>query len=290
MIKLRETIQAFEGTMSNNHILITPKDEDTWLTWKQVHDLTDMERTAFYYYVDKQNGVRSRKGKNKRDREYNSADTKRLEARRKNLTIVYSNEDSDADLKWLIPNDLPAILDLDKKVYDEYLVGNLNLYASWITKNPRIALCAFDKLDAKNCLAYISAIPLPEKLILRIMSGEMNELDIRDDQILTYDDPGEYTLLVNSVVSSEPKYLKRVLDGVFDFWSENAPERKIKRMYAQAATPGGRMLIQKFYFSALVTISDDTLMPLDGAYFLDMDQPSASREIRRFQEKVASKN
>jgi len=274
---------------SKGQILITGKDESTWLSLSQALDITSMKKAAFYYYRDKPDGVRTRNANNKKDKQYNAADTKRLKARKEDLEIVYGGE-FETELKWLVPADLPAILRLDYEVYSEYLVGEPNLYAAWITKNTHVALCAFDKLDPNKCLAYVSALPLPEKVILQVLKGEKCELDITADNILTYDEPGEYTLLVNSVVASEERYLNRVLHGVLDYWENNAPERKIKRLYAEATSDRGRSLLRRFYFSEVSTITNSgELEIVNDAYYLDLQRPAQSKIIREFQERVKAK-
>lgn len=289
MVKLEESLE--EVMPEQGQILVTSKDETTWLSLKDALNIVNMEKTAFYYYRDKPDGVRSRKARNNRDKQYNAADIKRLKARREELAVIYAAEEYETDLRWLVPGELPAILKLDFEVYAEYLVGDPNLYASWITKNTNVALCAFSKTDPGKCLAYISALPLPEQTILQILKGERCELDITADEILTYDQPGEYTLLVNSVVASEEKYLSKVLKGVLDFWIGNAPERKIKRLYAESTSERGRSLLRKFYFSELAVItSDNTLAPIEDAYYLDLQKPVQSKLIRHFQNEIKAKS
>ena len=288
LVKTAEELPAMSNK-AKEKILITGKDENTWLTLNEALNLTDMKKAAFYYYRDKPDGVRTRNAGNKKDKQYNAADTKRLKAKRDNLEIIYGGE-FETELKWLVPADLPAILKLDYEVYSEYLVGEPNLYASWITKNTHIALCAFDKFDPNRCLAYVSALPLPEKVILQVLKGEKCELDITADDILTYDEPGEYTLLVNSVVAIEERYLNRVLSGVLDYWIDNAPGRRIKRLYAEATSDRGRSLLRKFYFSELSTITDSNELEIvDDAYYLDLQRPAQSKIIRGFQEKIKAK-
>jgi hypothetical protein len=291
MINLVKTLEE-PATMSNQpkgQALITGKDERTWLSLNEALDILGMKKATFYYYRDKPDGVRTRNANNNKDKQYNAADVKRLKAKKNDLEIVYA-EESETELKWLVPADLPAILRLDFEVFSEYLVGELNLYSAWITKNKHVALCVFDKLDPNKCLAYISALPLPEQLILKVLKGEMCELDIKADDILTYDEPGEYTLLVNSVVASEEKYLNRALNGVLDYWESNAPERKIKRLYAEATSERGRSLLRRFYFSEVSTITDKgELEIIDDAYYLDLQRPAQSKIIRDFQQRIKAK-
>src|SRR6266567_6394349 len=101
---------------------------------------------------------------------------------------------------WQKISDLPAILKLDLKVYQENIVGDMGLYISWERKNPKITLLSFESENRENVLAYISLVPLPEQIILSILKGERPELSISADEVETYERKGGYTLLAESVV------------------------------------------------------------------------------------------
>src|SRR6266566_1620472 len=47
-------------------------------------------------------------------------------------------------IDWLSPNDIPAILRLDKIVYDEMFLAEMERYTQWSEKNGQLALAAFD--------------------------------------------------------------------------------------------------------------------------------------------------
>jgi hypothetical protein len=192
-------------------------------------------------------------------------------------------EEPETEMRWLAPSDLPALLQLDYDIYEKQLIGDDTLYTSWITKNTRTTLCIFDTY-AELCLAYISMLPLQEQTILHVLQGERDELDLRADDILTLEQAGWYTLLISSVAAREERYFNRVLNGIFGFWLSHAPERKIKRMYAQAASEEGRALLKGFYFSELaITKNDGTLEPVKNAYYLDLQYPAQSRFFKRYQ-------
>ena len=86
---------------------------------------------------------------------------------------------------WQKISDLPAILKLDLKVYQENIVGDIALYISWERKNPKITLLSFESENRENVLAYISLVPLPEQIILSILKGERPELSISADEVET---------------------------------------------------------------------------------------------------------
>lgn len=186
---------------------------------------------------------------------------------------------------WQQINDLPAILKLDLKVYKENIVGDIGLYVSWEKKNPHITLLSFESGNRENVFAYVSLVPLPEQVILSILKGEREELSIRPEEVETYERKGGYTLLAESAVvhPDYPEQLSNVLREVLHFWCEQYPDRYIEKIYAQAASEAGDILIRKLYFSPLYNLSDE-------AYVLDMRKPAISRLVQRFQECIEQKH
>ncbi len=180
---------------------------------------------------------------------------------------------------WQKISDLPAILKLDLEVYHETIVGDIGLYISWERKNPKITLISFESGNRENILAYLSLVPLPEQVIVSILSGEREELSISPDEIETYDRKGGYTLLAESAVTHphHPEQLTHVLREALRFWCDQYPDRYIEKIYAQAATQAGDILVRKLFFSPLYDLSDD-------AYVLDLRRPGIAQPIRVFQE------
>lgn len=185
---------------------------------------------------------------------------------------------------WQQISDLPAILKLDLKVYQENIVGDIGLYISWERKNPKITLVSFDSTNRENVLAYMSLVPLPEQIILSILKGERPELSISADEVETYERKGGYTLLAESVVVDPdyPEQLNHILREVLNYWCEQYPDRYIEKIYADAATEHGDMLARKLYFSPLYHVSDN-------AYVLDVRKPGISKVVRNFQECLKQK-
>ena len=66
------------------------------------------------------------------------------------------------------------------------------------------------------------------------------------------------------------------------FWISMYPERYITRVYAQAVSERGDMLIQHFFMSPRYDLSPN-------AYMLDLARPSASKMIRQFQAQLRQK-
>jgi hypothetical protein len=194
-------------------------------------------------------------------------------------------------LDWLQPTDIPAVLSLDQIVYHEMLLAEAEVYMAWRRKNLHISMAAFDAKDRRTCYAYIGLIPLPESIILDVLTGKKDEKEITPDEILTYDQPGEYTLLANSAVvhPDHPELINRVITAIANYWLEQYPERRIKRIYAQTVSEQGRIMAQKLYLGPLYMLQNQEMVRIEDAYVLDLDDVAASRIIREFQGKIATK-
>lgn len=194
-------------------------------------------------------------------------------------------------IDWLQPTDIPASLALDQIVYHEMFLAEAEVYMAWRRKNPHISMAAFDAADRRTCYAYIGLIPLPESVILDVLTRKKDEKEITPDEILTYDQPGEYTLLANSAVvhPDYPELISKVIAKITDYWVEQYPKRRIKRIYAQAVSEQGRTMAQKLYLGPLYLLRDQEMVRVEDAYVLDLNDTAASRIIRQFQEKLRAK-
>lgn len=197
----------------------------------------------------------------------------------------------DVILDWVRPEDVPSGLALDQIVYHEMFLANLEVYIAWHRKNPKISMGAFDKNDRRIRYAYIGFIPLPENIILDILTGKKDEKEITPDEILTYDEPGEYTLLANSAVvhPDYPELLNTIIHGIMQYWIDQYPEKRIKRIYAQAISDQGQKLVKKLYLAPLYIMENNELKRVDDAYVLDMKEKAVSKVIQQFQERLEAK-
>ncbi len=194
-------------------------------------------------------------------------------------------------MDWLQPTDIPASLALDQIVYHVMLLAEAEVYMAWRRKNPYISMAAFDAKDRRICYAYIGLIPLPESVILDILTGKKDEKEITPDEILSYDQPGEYTILANSAVvhPDYPELISKVITAIAEYWLQQYPERRIKRIYAQAISEDGRTMAQKLYLGPLYILRDQEIVRVEDAYVLDLKDIAASRIIRQFQERLRAK-
>lgn len=197
----------------------------------------------------------------------------------------------DVILDWVRPEDVPSGLALDQIVYNEMFLADAEVYMNWRRKNPKISMGAFDAHDRRTRYAYIGFIPLPENIILDILTGKKDEKEITPNEILTYDDPGEYTLLANSVVvhPNYPELINKLIHGVMQYWIDQYPVRRIKRIYAQAVSEQGQTLAKKLYLAPLYIMENGNLKRVEDAYVLDMQDKAVSKVIRQFQEQLKIK-
>ncbi len=86
-----------------------------------------------------------------------------------------------------------------------------------------------------------------------------------------------------------PELANRIIHAIADFWVEQYPEKRIKRIYAQAVSEQGRTLVKKLYLAPLYIIEGYGLKRVEDAYVLDMQEKAISKMIRQFQEKLEVK-
>jgi hypothetical protein len=145
-------------------------------------------------------------------------------------------------------------------------------------------LAVYDSPKRENILAYISLLPVAEDCILDVLSNKRHETTISTDEIEVYDRKGAYTLLAESVVC-HPEHTHKFIPLILrymDYWCDQYPDRYITKIYAQAASPNGDILIQKLYFAPMYHLARN-------AFMLDLERPAASKVIRHFQECLSEK-
>lgn len=259
---------------------------NTFVPWSEGAELLGLKRSSFFYLVES-GQIRAEAGRKPRDGRYSLADIEAIRSRRATgrHRKPYRKRPTPVLLDWLSPDDIPAILELDRQVYEEWRLAEAEDYIKWSQKNPQLAIAAFDaRSDRQVMLAYVAALPLDESVISQVLRGEREETDITADEIQTYDRPGGYTLLANSAVAltAHPYLLYRCLDRMADEWIARYPEKYVTRIYAQAESTRGDMLVQHFFMSPRYDLAKN-------AYMLDLARPGASRLIRRYQRLIAEK-
>jgi hypothetical protein len=260
-----------------------------YVTWNEGASILGVGRSSFFYLVDS-GKISVEPGRGPRDGRYSLEDIQKVAEqrtagqhrrpshRRVRPTPVFTD--------WLSPDDIPAILRLDKIVYDEMFLAEMERYKQWSEKNGQLAMAAFDaKSNRQTMLAYIACLPLDESVIIQIMRGEREEISITQDEMQSYDHPGPYILLANSaVVHPEHHYLlRRVLQDMVNAWVERFPEQYVSRVYAQSVSERGDLLISNFFMQPRYDLADN-------AYMIDLTRPARAKLIRWFQEALQAKD
>lgn len=256
-----------------------------FVPWAEGAKVLNIGRTAFFYLVES-GQVRKEPGRRSRDGRYSLEDILKVKERREQgkPRKPYKKRLAPVIIDWLQPSDIPAGLKLDYLLYHEDVnLAEAAVYQAWRRNNNFLTMGAFSK-DRSECLAYIQLVPLPEQVILDILSGKREETSIKPEEVLAYDRPGAYTLLGVSAACrrNRPDLLFRLLDRITDFWVEQYPERYITKVYVQAVSESGDILIQHLFMAPRPDLALN-------AYELNLARPGASRIIRRFQEKLRAK-
>lgn len=193
---------------------------------------------------------------------------------------------------WIKISDVIAGLKLDRIVYNEEFLADMDHYRERKTKNPYTSIGVFDVHDRDTMYAYLSLLPMEEETIMDILLGKRPETEITSKDIMTYDEPGEYNLLVSSVVHhpAHPTLIRRLLNAFINHWIEQYPERRIKRIYAETVSEDGKRMANELRMSTMYTVVDGHLERVENAFVLDMNEPAASKIIRNFQERIKEKD
>ena len=248
-----------------------------WINSGEGAKLLKMDRPRFFYYVEAR-AIRTKPGESKRKTLYNREDIIKV---REELGLGRS---PGTIVDWVNPSDITSTLALDYTVYQEAILGDINLYISWVKKNNKITIASFDENDRKNVLAYVCMLPLKEETILQILREDWEDERIDPQDIETYERKGPYTLLAESAVCHPdyPEKLGEVLKALLDYWCQQYPERYIDKIYTHTVSEAGDVLVQKLFFSPLYELGPE-------AHILDLKRPGASKFIKRFQQCLKSK-
>lgn len=260
----------------------TPSQSQQYVSSREAEKLLGVETGQFFYYV--QSGqIAKEPGSKKRGARYSVSDI--LKVKEKLARKQQKRKTLHGFVDWIGVDDVLTSLQLDYRVYGpEVFLADLQYYAERVVKNPHVALAVFDSPKRERILAYISLLPLSEPVILEILRGERPETGIRTEEVETYERKGAYTLLAESVVvdPDHSEQLNTLLNHLTAYWCEQYPDRYITKIYAQAESRRGDILIQKLFFAPR-----EDLAP--NAHVLNLLRPGASRFVRRFQQCIEEK-
>lgn len=186
---------------------------------------------------------------------------------------------------WIQSSDVGNMYDLEYTIYGDE-TGNPSIVRKWYERNPYICRVLYNKADRRDFWGALNMLPLEEETIFKLLKGEIRDIDLDPQKdILTFEEPGTYNFYVASVIvrSDKKQHFPALINSVFDYWCEQAPERTIGKIYGRVVSEDGEMMAKKLFFSPLWHISD-------SAYVLDMNRPNPSRLVQSFQYGVRSKS
>lgn len=245
-------------------------------------EMLGIDTGRFFYYVQS-NQIAKEPGSGKRNTRYSVSDI--LRVKEKLSQKQRTKKTAHGFVDWIGVDDVLTSLQLDYRVYgSEVFLADLSYYAERVVRNPHVALAVFDSPKRERILAYISLLPLPEQVILDVLREDRHETKILTEEVETYERKGAYTLLAESVVvdPEHPEQLNTLLTHLMEYWCGQYPDRYITKIYAQAESKRGDILIQKLFLAPR-----EDLAP--NAYVLNLMRPGASRFVRRFQECIEAK-
>jgi hypothetical protein len=245
------------------------------------------EKPEKFYYHSGRGEIRTetppQPGKGKKNNRYLVSD---ILALRRRLIAQRQKKRPEPVIDWMYTKDLAAGVKLAQALYDDGVdLAELVVYQSWRKNNEHLTLAAFSQ-DRSEAYASIQVVPLPEQVILDVLSGKRTENSIQPDEIRSYNEPGEYTLLGTSaiVLKSRPELLLKLLRRYMEFWIEMFPDRYISRIYAQAVSNDGDRLTSSLFMAPRYDFTGPY-----PSYMLDLARPGRSKLINWFQEQLKAK-
>lgn len=263
---------------------VTDTSDEKYVPLDEAVKLLGINQGRFFYYVDA-GPIAKEPGSGKRNARYSVEDILKVKERLSQRKPKPSKTAEKWFVDWIGEGDVLLSIQLDYRLYGpEAFSVDIYQYVERVKRNPHMALAAFEDARRFRMIAYIMLLPLPETTIMEVLSGKRRETDIKNSEIETYERKGEYTLLAESVVVDRDyrESLNTLLNHLTTYWCDQYPNRTISKIYAQAESDQGDILIQKLFFAPLENVAPN-------AYVLNLKRPGASRVVRNFQACIKEK-
>jgi predicted DNA-binding transcriptional regulator AlpA len=167
---------------------------------------------------------------------------------------------------WISFDDLPFVQKLDIALYGIEDTVDMAITWGWWQANPRMCRILFNSEDRQDVWGALTAIPMREETIYKLLRHEMAERDIKPDDILVYEPGQSYSCYVPSLaIRPEHKtHLRVLIQSFFDYWCDLAPDITITRLYAYPTSEQGMSVIHHLFFSPRYDLSENAfeLVPL----------------------------
>lgn len=199
--------------------------------------------------------------------------------RKNRVEAIRSKKNAQANTDWVQAGDLPYLLALDYEVFGIDEAVDLTITHTWWKKNPFMCRVIYNAEDRKDMWGYLTIIPMELETIVHLLQRKMHERDIRPEHILTYEENKSYTVYVNALVMKPERqvFLRTLINSVLDYWCEQYPRMRIKKLYAYAESDEGWSVIKHLFFAPRYDIGE-------RAFELDPFQMNPSKLIKAFQD------
>ena len=156
-----------------------------------------------------------------------------------------------ADTDWIGFDDLPYVQHLDLEMYGAAAIVEMAITWQWWQRNQYMCRILFNASDRRDVWGAVTVMPLREEVLFRLLRHEMEERDIRPEDILVYEEGHDYSCYVASLVirPEHRVHLRKLLQSIFDFWCDLYPKVQISRLYADVTNESGMHAIHHLFFS-----------------------------------------
>lgn len=219
-----------------------------------------------------------------RDAYYSLEDIRKIvefqRLKRKNrVETIRNKKEAQGRTDWVQAGDLPSLLALDYEMFGIDEAVDLTITYTWWKKNPYMCRVIYNAEDRKDIWGYVTMIPMKEETIFKLLQREMHERDIRTDHILIYEANKSYMVYANAIVikPDHQSAIRTLINSVLNFWCEQYPKIRIKKLYAYAESDEGWSLIKHLFFAPRYDIGE-------RAFELDPLQMNPSKLIKAYQD------
>ena len=166
---------------------------------------------------------------------------------------ILSTEDEIGVFRPPLEYDFDQIYLLDKSVFPPIDLIPKEIFLQWhrVNKNTFTVLCVGEKV-----IGYYSVLPIKQNALRKFLKGTISEIDLASKDILPEQEAqnSKEIYFFSIVVDKEYKHRGfQLLQHVVDELKTKTIYPQAQKVYATAATTGGRILLQK---SGFVKIAD----------------------------------
>jgi hypothetical protein len=186
---------------------------------------------------------------------------------------------------WIGFDDLPFVQHLDIEMYGAAATVEMAITWQWWQRNPKMCRILYNARDRREVWGAVTVMPLREETLFRLLRQEIEERDIKPEDILPYEEGHDYSCYVASLLirPEHRVHLRKLLQSMFDYWCDLYPTIKISSLYANVTSEQGMQVVHHLFFSPRYDLPDTVfeLRPLRAG--------NPSSLVTRFQQCIRQK-